>query len=260
MNQRAKHIIINADDFHISAGVSRAIRRAACLGVISSTSAFVNGAAQRYHHDAERAAALGIGLHFNITFGRPLAPRSQIKTLITRAGKFKSIYQHLWSHTASEEVRIELEAQLARFHEIFGKWPTHIDSHHHVHYFKAVYRAFIDIAKKYNLPVRKRYLRWSKRHEDCGIVAPDYAFFQFRPQAAWTQRKLINALGTLRPGVSEFIVHPGFSDSYLGRKSSFNIQREQEYNALCSEAFRTALRKAGVSLINFADLSRMRSK
>lgn len=68
-----KLLIVNADDFGLSKGQNYGVIEAYQHGVVSSTTAMVNGGG------AEHAAALSrqypglpIGLHFVLTHGRPL--------------------------------------------------------------------------------------------------------------------------------------------------------------------------------------------
>lgn len=69
-----RQVIINADDFGLSPAVNRGIIEAYRAGGITSTSMMVNmpGLADAVHA-ARSLPGLGVGLHFNLTYGRPLS-------------------------------------------------------------------------------------------------------------------------------------------------------------------------------------------
>src|SRR5438445_11537440 len=73
----ARRLIVNADDFGLSAGVNRGVLEADETGGVSSVSALVNApgwtdAAQRLRDlSSPSFPALGVGLHVNLTTGRP---------------------------------------------------------------------------------------------------------------------------------------------------------------------------------------------
>jgi len=61
------YVIVNADDFNLTAGVSRAIITLIQKGIVSSTSVFVTKPATTYTRQLQSLAHIGVGLHFNIT-------------------------------------------------------------------------------------------------------------------------------------------------------------------------------------------------
>ena len=73
-------LIVNADDYAMSLGVSRGILEAHARGVVTSTTALVNTPDAAADLAAARAGApaLGLGLHINLSFGRPVLPASAL--------------------------------------------------------------------------------------------------------------------------------------------------------------------------------------
>jgi len=45
----------------------------------------------------------------------------------------------------------ELERQLARFHTLTGRWPTHLDSHHNAHRSQGLDRSFVKFGERETL-------------------------------------------------------------------------------------------------------------
>src|SRR3989442_4639335 len=75
----ARSLVVNADDFGLSAGVNRGVLEAHEAGVVSSVSVLVNApgwtdAVQRLRDlGSPLLPGLGIGLHLNLTTGRPIS-------------------------------------------------------------------------------------------------------------------------------------------------------------------------------------------
>src|SRR5438067_10426812 len=86
----APRLVINADDFGLSAGVNRGILEAHAAGTVSSTSLLVNapGFADAVR-GARSAPGLGVGLHLNLTAGSPVPSPGAVATLCDRrTGRF----------------------------------------------------------------------------------------------------------------------------------------------------------------------------
>lgn len=127
-------LIVNADDFGLSKGQNYGIVEAYRNGVVTSTTALVNGEA--IDHAAQLShglPALGVGMHFVLTLGKPVSEMPGL----TRDGLLgKWIWQMAEEDTLPlDEIAHELACQYQRFIELFGREPTHLDSHHHVHMF-----------------------------------------------------------------------------------------------------------------------------
>ena len=90
---------------------------------------------------AEANQGLGVGLHFNLTEGRPL---TDVPSLVDAQGNFllrgSLLRRSALGRIDPAEVAGELEAQLDRFSEL-GLNPTHLDSHEHVHMAPPLFRA-----------------------------------------------------------------------------------------------------------------------
>jgi chitin disaccharide deacetylase len=128
-------LVLCADDFALSRGVSRAILELAETGRISATSAMTNmpewpGIAPALRAFADR---IGIGLHLNLTFGAPLGPMPSLAP----HGRFptlEDLLQRTFTGRApAEEVLAEIERQLDAFEQAFGAPPAFVDGHQHVH-------------------------------------------------------------------------------------------------------------------------------
>jgi chitin disaccharide deacetylase len=145
-------IVINADDFGLSAPVNDGILAAFRQGWISSATLMANMPAL----DAAIAAAQqqgchrSLGVHLNLTQGTPLsdAIRRQPR-LCSPSGEFIARPRDLFRLRSAEAQAVadELRAQVAAIRSR-GIEPTHLDSHHHAHTSWAVSGVVMAIAQE----------------------------------------------------------------------------------------------------------------
>ena len=144
-----RRLIVNADDFGLARSVSTGIIDVYQAGQLSSTTLMVNMPGTEEAVDlAERHPGLGMGLHFNLTEGRPL---TDARSLIDSDGAFllrgDLIRRSIRGRVEPSEIARELTAQLDRFVSL-GLTPTHLDSHQHVHMVPTVFRAMAPVLRE----------------------------------------------------------------------------------------------------------------
>ncbi len=156
--QMQRYLIVNADDLGLSSEIDRGIVEAYQQGVVTSTTAMINmpGAPEALKTVYELNPDLPIGLHINITTGRPVLDPAQVPSLIDDTGQFFDVDNIPLKllNISLEEVRAEVSAQVELFMET-GVPLSHLDYHHNI---MALYTPFFDIVReialKHNLPVR----------------------------------------------------------------------------------------------------------
>ena len=141
-----RRLIVNADDFGLARSVSTGIIDVYQAGQLSSTTLMVNMPGTEEAVDlAERHPGLGVGLHFNLTEGRPL---TDARSLVDSEGGFllrgELIRRSVRGRLEPDEITRELTAQLDRFISL-GLTPTHLDSHQHIHMVPTVFRAMAPV-------------------------------------------------------------------------------------------------------------------
>ena len=147
-------LIINSDDFGINNSVNKAIVSCFESGIISSATLMANMPgfedAVNYTH-TNPILKNKIGLHMNLTEGKPLTD------LIKKCDRFCNkdgylIYDRkkpVFFLNAQEQKAIytEIKAQIAKLTE-HNIYPTHLDSHHHVHTEFGIVRPYLEAAKE----------------------------------------------------------------------------------------------------------------
>jgi predicted glycoside hydrolase/deacetylase ChbG (UPF0249 family) len=280
-------LIVNADDFGLTAGVNRGIQHVFAAGGL--TSATLMAGAQ----EAAAAAAfardspgLGVGCHIVLLDGTPVTPPATIASLLkpgTQAfyptlGEFlralfvgKILRQHMQAEAA---------AQLKRLQSL-GIQPTHVDTHKHTHMFPPVLEAVLGAAAGAGVNVvrnpmepawavaatlgasrvrkmevttlrtlyQQRFLETVRRR---GFVTTDGAI-GVAATGTLNEASLRNLLQALPDGTWELVCHPGYIDDAIA-KIHTKLRQSREVEAACLMQLPSVL-KPDTGLIHFGDLT-----
>ena len=245
-----RRLIVNADDFGLTRGVSAGILAARRHGIVISTTVLVTSDIDTNQLAEARDAGLGIGLHVNLTLGRPL---TGARSLVDPAGRFVRDARHAAARAEAKDVEREVAAQIDRFLALLRRLPTHLDTHHHVGLHAPVTGVVIAAAQRLGVPVRSENAVARARVRSAGLRTPDHFFGQSGPGPYWSLARTLAALRQLPPGLSEFMTHPGWFDDGLAF-SRYGRQRETEMVGLGTPAARAAASALGITLCHFGDL------
>jgi predicted glycoside hydrolase/deacetylase ChbG (UPF0249 family) len=155
-----RRLIVNADDFGLTAGINRAISEAHRQGIVTSTTVMANARAFAGASELARSASsehkLSIGCHVVLMDGEPLLPADKVPTLLEPANnngarRFRDslndfVIASFRNKLNPEEIEGEASAQIGRL-QSSGIQPTHFDTHKHAHMFPAVLRPLLRAAK-----------------------------------------------------------------------------------------------------------------
>ena len=245
-----RRLIVNADDFGLTPGVSAGILAAHRHGIVTSTTVLVTADVDRASLGAARDSALGIGLHINLTLGRPLTPA---RSLVDSSGRFIRDARRAAARASVTDVEREVAAQIEKFTTLVKRAPTHLDTHHHVGLHEPVTAVVLAAAKRLGVPVRSQNAGARARARSAGLRTPDHFFGESGPGAYWALGTTLVRLRELPPGVSEFMTHPGVFDDALGF-SRYARQRETELVGLGTPAARAAAASLGIGLCHFGEV------
>lgn len=251
-----KLLIVNADDFGLSKGQNYGVIEAFHYGVVSSTTAMVNSAhIQHAANLSQRYPGLQIGLHFVLTHGYPL---TAMPSLVNERGE---LGKWLWEKTESaqldlNEIHDELISQYDKFIAVFGKAPTHIDSHHHVHMLPQIYPLVEAFAQSQSIPLRigrqdvERQdipLRYDHSTEwfDAGFYGEEISEALFLQVLERTDQRGAKSV--------EMMCHPAFLDKTI-LASKYCYPRLAEVEVLTSPGIKNAIAERGYRLGSFLDL------
>ncbi len=250
-------LIVNADDLGRTPGINEGIFAAHRDGIVTSATLMV-----AYPAASAAAAALaghprlGVGLHVQLTGGRPSLPAGHVPSLVDEGGLLPRDPDRVAGFAFDPgDVLDEVEHQLERFHDLVGRLPTHHDTHHHSHRLPVVVDALLEVARRHLLPVRRSSPQIARRLRQEGLATTDRfeeRFFGER-SGPGDLREVLAAAAAAR-GSTELMCHPARVDDELRAGSTYTDPRERELATLGGAAARDAVAALGLRLGTFADL------
>ena len=250
MSPAAKVLIVNADDFGLTPGVSRGILEAHRNGIVTSTTLLVNREIPPAQRDELQASGLGVGVHLNLTLGTPVSNPRRVPSLVDAEGRFIRDAREVAARARTDEARIELGSQIDAFRKIMGRFPTHLDTHHHVGRHDPILDLVLDFARALKVPVRSQDATVRTAARRLGLRTPDHFMGESGPEPYWSRERTLEHLAGLPTGLSEFMTHPGYFDDDLAY-SRYGRQRETELAGLTDAECRRAVERHGIQLAHF---------
>jgi len=274
-----KLIIVHADDLGETHAVNAAAIKALQVGALQGgtiNSASLMVACPWFPEMADYAKShpdADLGLHLTLTSERvyyrwgPVAPADKVPSLVDENGYL----HHDWDnnpHIDPKDVEIELRAQIERALAM-GVRPTHLDSHQYrlIMNGKELFDVMLRVAHEYKLPVfvtrdwfaEHPYLQASLGADDI-VLDHTVTIEPELPAEKWVEF-YVTALKNLKPGVTEFVIHPGFDDEELRaatreRSTWGSAWRQRDYDFFTSDQFREILAQEHIKLITWRELAR----
>jgi hopanoid biosynthesis associated protein HpnK len=280
-----KRLIINADDFGLSEQVNKAVEQAHNHGVLTSTTIMANmPAAVRAVKIAKKIPTLGVGVHLNLTEGRPLSKDQNIKCLLNPDGSFacspaKLSFLSIAGSKNRNAIRTELTAQIQWLIDN-GIKPTHLDSHKHIHIFPAIFSIVCELARRFEIkavrccfePANLTQLPWPlpseggrkrakliramagiNRLQNSALLKTDALLgIAHRGKIDVNFFKSVSLYNTAK--TAEVMTHPAADDTPGKNHVRRLHHRRIELDALCSEKTREYLKDAAIELVHYGRL------
>lgn len=158
-----RRLIVNADDFGLTAGVNRAILEAHTDGVVSSATLMANGSAfENAVALAVPARKLSVGCHVVLVDGMPVAEPASVATLLagnhapSTASRFYSKISGFAARAIlrrfdRDQLVSEIVAQIRKI-QAAGIQVTHLDTHKHTHIFPTILSSLVRAARTCGIP------------------------------------------------------------------------------------------------------------
>ena len=289
-----RRLIINADDFGLTAGVNRAIVEAHERGVVTSATLMANGHAFADAIGlAQSRPRLGVGCHIVLVDGAPLLDATAVGSLLDRRGNSSAPHFRdgitrfgglaLLGRLDEDEIEAEATAQIRRL-QTAGITVTHLDSHKHTHLFPRVLRPLLRAAASCGVRAIRNpfermqgsqlsaspglWRRWAEvgvlrglarqfreAVQQAGIATPD-GTLAIVATGSLDERLLRLMVENLPDGIWELVCHPGYNDADLREvRTRLRESREQELRILTSSSTRDLLAANGIELVSFRELA-----
>ena len=270
----AKLLIVHADDLAVAHSVDAASFDALDKNAVTSASIMVPcpwlsevAAYAKDHPNADLGLHLTLTSEWKIYRWGPVESKDRVSSLLDPSG-------YLWPETGpaaqnikAEEAEREIRAQIERSMAA-GIHPTHLDSHMGVLFARPdLFAAYVKAAHDYHLPflaVRvgdERAKLLSLLSEKDAIVE---SIVMASPAVHADQWKEFygTAIKSLKPGLSEMIVHLGHDDAELqavtiDHPDFGSAWRQRDYNFVTSPEFKKALEENHIVLIKWRDLQKL---
>ncbi len=291
-----KRLVVNADDFGLTENTNRGIAEAHRRGILSSATLLANGVAFDSAVELARGSPeLGVGIHLNLTNGRPISDHSFVPSLVDHNGHFSGgpatlARRILARRVCLAEVERELAAQIEKV-QASGITATHLDGHKHVHMLPGVFPIVVRLAQRYRVAgvrvaiertvglgrmlqshagaagkILMQYLQGRalallaldcREHLRQAELASSMYFFGITQTGFLDAAELHALLWNLPEGTSELMCHPGYADDALQHTGTRLVeQRERELQALTQPETRKLVAALGIQLVNYRGLIR----
>jgi hopanoid biosynthesis associated protein HpnK len=283
-----KYLIVNGDDFGLTAGVNAGILRAYREGILRSASLMANGPAFIEAVElARQHPGLDIGCHLVLVDGQPVSPPERIPSLVQPDGRLPRTVRHLVVGMLTGSIRkddllTEARAQVERLLAA-GVRPSHLDTHKHTHLFPPVLDVVVRTAVEFGIgwircpyeplgellgreagPQNRRSItaalaglgrsQFERKLRQHGLHAP-HRLSGFRLTGVLTPQHLRRIIERLPDGITELVCHPGLYDSELEAiPTRLKHQREHELQTLLAPEVQQAVTQAAACLCSFRDL------
>jgi predicted glycoside hydrolase/deacetylase ChbG (UPF0249 family) len=283
----SKRLIVTADDYGLCHSVNQAIEECLSAGIVRATCVMAN---MDFYGDAKflrrRFPEVSIGIHWNVTQGKPVLSSGLVPTLVNNEGVFwttTELQRRWWSGAVKlKELQAELRAQFDRLIEITGSvdfWNTH----QNCHVFPGLFQAFVRFGVQLKIPAMRCHrrmtvpngissLRYNLKHpqywlkgqviswlcsqaESRGTVMPDARLYA--PDFSWTGDGLERIIQDIEwhkvTKAVEIVTHPATAVN-TGLFGHLTDSRVQEYEILRERTLIDRLRECAVEPSGFESL------
>jgi len=256
----ARLVIFNCDDLGSSRAANVAIYEALRHGVATSASLMVPCPWARDAAAMYRGEDVGVHLTLNAEWDTyRWGPITHAPSLFDGDGGFPRTVTDVWDHADLDEVRRELHAQIERA-IVWGFDVSHLDSHMGTVQLRAeFFDVYLELAVEFDLPLRmggasgQRSVGFPYRDLAAaeGVLFPDHMV----AGPVGSRHAIERALFDLRPGVTEFYLHPAIDTDELRASHPDWSNRVEDHAFLTSDpSLPDLVERAGATLVGYREL------
>lgn len=278
-----RQLIIHADDAGMSHSVNMATIQAMEQGVVSSASIMVPcpwfpeiAAYAKEHPQRDFGVHLTLNSEWKHYRWGPVASRSKVPSLVDEDGYLWANVRQVAENAKVAEVEIELRAQIERAKQ-FGVPITHLDTHMGALVCRPdLVRLYVKLSVEYDLPIlfyrnlsqddsmrlppgvateAKKAIQVLQRHR---LPVLDYLpSVEAAPNLQAGKAGYLRALGQLKPGISQIIIHCGVADDELKAITSRYAHRDTDRRVFIDPEVISALQDEQIEIISWRKLLQM---
>lgn len=273
-----KYLIVHADDAGMSHSVNIGTIQAMENGVVSSASIMVPcpwfSEFAKYARE-NPTGDYGIHLTLNAEWDHyrwgPVAPREQVPSLVDKDGYLWDNVRQVVENAKADEVAIELRAQINRAQQ-FGVPLSHLDTHMGAVVSRPdLVAIYVQLGVEFDLPVL--FLRRSDEtvrripglaeRFDAVLAELDQRGFpvldrleQFYGGSSHDERrqKYVDTIRSLRPGVTQIIIHCGYDNAELQAITNSSSRRDGDRRIFSDPEIAALIKEEGIEVIGWRQL------
>ncbi len=261
-----KQLVVNADDFGLRHSINSGIEDAIKCGIVRSVSFVVN--TDEFDDSVKiikNCKNVGIGVHLNITDGKPVSGISGLDFLLNKNNAFtgshiKALSRIFFHQNRLLSVKTEFKEQIKKLQDT-GLKISHIDSHGHVHMFPCLFDIVTELAEEFkikfiripkeNLYSDAYFFRWKSlilsRFSNSALLKIKQKtlrcadnFSGITGVGNLTKEKLAGLLQKIDYGLTEIVVHPGMG--------------QEELQAVTNREIMEQIKNNNIELVNFSQI------
>lgn len=257
----ARLVILSCDDLGSCHAANEGVFQAIRDGAATCTSLMVPAPWAR-HAAANYDPADDVGVHLTLNAEHSMyrwGPVTHAPSLLSGDGGFPRSIDDLWEHADPEEVERELRTQVERA-IAWGIDVTHLAPHLTAITLRPeFFGIYLDLAVDFQLPIRlpstisveQAGFPFRRLADQEGVVFPDHFDHDWR---AGSRARVMSALGSLAPGVTEIHIQPAI-DTPEVRALSDAAEHWIDDLALALDAeLQAQIDASGATLIGYRDL------
>jgi len=279
-----KYLIIHADDAGMSHSVNIATIEGMEDGFVSSASIMVPcpwlsefAKYARDNPDGDYGIHLTLNSEWQHYRWAPVAGRAAVPSLVDEDGYLWDNTDQVAQHAKAEEVEIELRAQIERAKH-FGIPLSHLDTHMGAVMTRPdLLEVYVDLGIEYDLPVlfleaegaklrlalayphlKEAAPRLSEKLQAAGLPQLN-ALYQFYDDDPHDERRerYMHMIRSLKPGVTEVIIHCGVDNEELQNITSSSALRDSDRRIFTDPDVLSLIKAEDVEITTWQELHQM---